>query len=419
MTSLQNLNKNITLSEEQALAYDFVVSFLANPTEEVIVIEGYSGTGKSTLVSYILNKLPDILSTIKLINIGYVIPEVKLTATTNKAARHLSSISGIEASTIHSELNLRVYTDYKTGETSLVPTVLNGDYSNTLLIIDEASKINWKLLKLIRKLTPGAKIIFMGDPAQLLDVKSNDAPVFNNGYPTTKLTKVMRHEGQILEVATLLRETVTTGEFPQFIPDGKSIIWLPQDEFNEKILNTFVPNMHEDLARVLVWQNNTAIWYNHSIAQHLHGTTELCAGDWVMCNSFTANGVSKISTDQSVQIESISPETNNDVTGYSVTLRNIKGQYFMPENLKIKKARLALAVAEKDYQLANLIRNSWIDLRHNYACTIDKAQGSTYKNVFVDIGDIANCNITDRKARMLYVGLSRASEIVYLTGDLT
>ena len=62
--------------------------------------------------------------------------------------------------------------------------------------------------------------------------------------------------------------------------------------------------------------------------------------------------------------------------------------------------------------------NNWIDLRAAYASTINKAQGSTYKTVFIDLDDIKRCNSGDQIARMMYVGVSRASQRVWLTGDL-
>ena len=61
---------------------------------------------------------------------------------------------------------------------------------------------------------------------------------------------------------------------------------------------------------------------------------------------------------------------------------------------------------------------TWIDLRAQHACTIDKSQGSTYAQVFIDLDDIAKCNISSQVARMCYVAVSRARHKVYLTGDL-
>jgi len=53
------------------------------------------------------------------------------------------------------------------------------------------------------------------------------------------------------------------------------------------------------------------------------------------------------------------------------------------------------------------------DLRPGYAMTIHKSQGSTYKNVFIDVPDILKCRSTELRNRLFYVAISRAQENVY------
>ena len=91
----------LTLTPDQQQGKAQLISFLANPLQPVMVIEGYSGTGKSTLVDAFLKELPSILKTVKLINPGFKdFEEVFIPATTNKAAEALSSISGRAVRTI-------------------------------------------------------------------------------------------------------------------------------------------------------------------------------------------------------------------------------------------------------------------------------------------------------------------------------
>src|SRR5690606_22846796 len=53
------------------------------------------------------------------------------------------------------------------------------------------------------------------------------------------------------------------------------------------------------------------------------------------------------------------------------------------------------------------------DFKH--AMTIHKSQGSTYENVYLDMDDLAKCSTRDLNMylRLLYVGISRASNCVY------
>ena len=168
----------ITLTKDQQSAMDAFIQFLTDPIETVFVLSGYSGTGKSSLVKVLLDKLPSITKTIKLVDPKYKNYEVELTATTNKAAESLSYLTGAGVRTIHSYLGLRVETDHKNKVTKLVPSKLDPK-TNTLIFIDEASYIDNELLGLIFKLTKDCKIVFMGDPAQLTPVKSKGTPVFD------------------------------------------------------------------------------------------------------------------------------------------------------------------------------------------------------------------------------------------------
>ena len=163
--------QDITLTEDQQNALGAFHNFLMDPIETVFVLRGYSGCGKSTLVRTLIDRMPGFNKTAKLINPSHKEYEIALTATTNKAAENLGSITGQGAVTIHSFLELRVSTDYRTNTTTLVPR--NADQkSGYLLFIDEASYVDAQLLGYIFKKTTNCKIVFIGDPAQLTPVKS-------------------------------------------------------------------------------------------------------------------------------------------------------------------------------------------------------------------------------------------------------
>lgn len=90
----------------------------------------------------------------------------------------------------------------------------------------------------------------------------------------------------------------------------------------------------------------------------------------------------------------------------------------MPNSRQAKQDRLKQARADEDFHLVEEMESRWIDLRAAYACTINKAQGSTYDKVFIDLDDIRRCNSGNQIARMLYVAVSRARHQVIFTGDL-
>lgn len=411
----------ITLSPSQNKAYTDFATFLSDPKEAVFVLAGYSGTGKSTLVKYILDQLNGLLHINKLINPKYPEYEVHITATTNKAAESLANIIKKSVSTIHSLLRLRVGRDNK-GRTTLYCARPKELVENALIFIDEASYIDSDLLTLISQKTKNCKLVFIGDPAQLTPVNSNTTPVFNlTSCKKTEMTDVVRQaEGNpIIELSTCFRNTVNTGDFFSFTPDNKHIQWLEREDFEDKILEEFSRKdwNHAD-SKVLVWTNKAAINYNHGIRENLIGIHEFQEGDYAICNSFIAIDGFKVSTDEMVLISKvIGPSKSYDVDG---TLFEINGSFtvFSPNSIEEKNLAIKKARKLEQYDRVAHMEDGWIDLRAVYACTVNKAQGSTYKKVFIDLDDIKKCKNPNLLARLLYVAVSRAKETVYLTGDL-
>lgn len=410
----------ITLTEDQQNALDSFHQFLADPIERVFVLSGYSGCGKSTLVRILLDHLPNFMRTMKLIDPNAKQYEVALTATTNKAAENLANITGYPVSTIHSFLELRVNTDYKTNTTTLIPRSSDRK-ENYLLFIDEASYVDRDLLGFIFSKTAKSKIVFIGDPAQLTPVKAQGTPVFDANFQGAALTQVVRQaEGNpIVDLSTKFRNTVNTGEFFSFKPDGHHVKWMPRDEFNQAIEAEFTrPNWRYQDSKILAWTNKCVISYNHFVRNLAKGDPHFQVDDYAVCNSFVSLGKNSLKTDQLVQITNISVEIERyGVKGRMMGIdHNIS--LFQPNSLTEKNARIKQARADGDIGLVATMETEWVDLRAAYACTINKAQGSTFDMVFIDLDDIRRCNSGDQIARMLYVAVSRARNHVYLTGDL-
>lgn len=414
--------QTIVLSADQQAALDAFVQFLLDPSESVFVLAGYSGTGKSTLVSVLLDRLDNYLNAAKLINPSFQELTITLTATTNKAAENLSQITGYPVSTIHSCLGLLVRTDFRSNTTSLELRRNAAMIESTLLFIDEASYIDSALLDWVFKRTQHCKIVFVGDPAQLTPVMSATAPVFQAGFNTAALTTVVRQaEGNpIIALATQFRHTVNTGEWLQFTPDGIHVQHLSRDLFRQAIEAEFSRSdwAYRD-SKILAWTNKRVIEFNQHVRNHVKGNPHFQVGDYANCNTFViGSGGIALKTDQLVQITAISDAcTQRDVAGNFFTV-DYGPTFFMPHSLADKNLRIKEARQQEDLHIVAEIETRWIDLRAVYAQTINKSQGSTYGKVFIDLDDVARCHNGNQLARMLYVGPSRARDCVIFTGDL-
>ena len=416
----------LILSADQDAAFKRITNFILDPVQEHLILRGYAGTGKSTLLKHVFDCLPKINQLARLVGNGDEPMEVKvlLTATTNKAAGALMQTTRQGANTIHSELGLIVQRDAVTQKPVLTDTDRSQTIKNKLLIVDEAYMADIPTLKFINKYTEDCKILWVGDPAQLLPVGLSYMPLIGESFPEVALNQVIRQQADspIIQLATLCRYAVETGRFFKFKPDGDIIKHVDRDMFGRLMLESFdetygVPGG----TKVLSWTNKTAQHWNGHVKQTMKGTTNIQIGDYMVCNKSITTKKCKINTDQVVQVTDMHAiESQEGVEGYMYTL-NGSHVAFMPKSVEEKTALLKKLRKEKtpiaDGHIAR-IEDTWIDLRDEYACTVNKSQGSTYGTAFIDLQDIGRCNMVNQLARLLYVSISRPRDKIVFTGDI-
>ncbi|MDO5063093.1 MAG: ATP-dependent RecD-like DNA helicase [Peptostreptococcaceae bacterium] len=139
-----------TLDQKQ---YDAVLAALQN---QVMVLTGGPGTGKTTIISFIIDCFEGLGK------------KVKLCAPTGRAAKRMSEATGINAKTIHRMLEVGF-----TGSDE--ESFYNRNEENPILadviIVDEVSMVDIFLMRaLLKAVSPGTILIFVGDKDQLPSV---------------------------------------------------------------------------------------------------------------------------------------------------------------------------------------------------------------------------------------------------------
>jgi ATP-dependent exoDNAse (exonuclease V) alpha subunit len=136
-----------TLTSHQQSIFDRLKAFVSGEEHQVFLLKGYAGTGKTTLVSFLLSHLETENTSVTPV----------LLASTGRAAKVLSRKTGVEATTVHRHIyqfegvndgGAREDQDYdeQTGQLSLTfslrePAPAKGD-DYYLYIIDEASMLS-------------------------------------------------------------------------------------------------------------------------------------------------------------------------------------------------------------------------------------------------------------------------------------
>jgi exodeoxyribonuclease V alpha subunit len=198
-------------------------------TERVAVLTGGPGCGKSFTVRSIV-----ALAKAKR-------AKIVLAAPTGRAAKRLSELAGVEASTLHRLLQLRPGGDAAFDR----DTPLDAD----LVVVDEASMLDVLLANtLVKAVAPGAHLLFVGDVDQLPSVGAGEVlrDLLGAGViPSVRLTHIFRQAQQSGVVTNAHR--INAGQMP--VTTGLADFFLfPQDD-TEQVADLVVDIVANRLPR--------------------------------------------------------------------------------------------------------------------------------------------------------------------------
>ncbi len=208
---------NIRLAENQRIA---VAQALR---EKVCIITGGPGTGKSTITKVILLVSHQLTT------------KIMLAAPTGRAAKRMSEITKMKASTIHTLLEF----DFKVGG---FKRNRENPLDCDLLIVDEASMIDTVLMfNLLKSVPPHARLVLVGDVDQLPSVGAGrvlEDLIDSQKIPVTRLTEIFRQAQSSKIIVNAHR--VNAGMFPDLSNDKGGDFFFIEEEDPEKLTDLVV-----------------------------------------------------------------------------------------------------------------------------------------------------------------------------------
>jgi exodeoxyribonuclease-5 len=451
---LENLDFQPTLGQEDLIRE--LGHFLASEeTTEIMLMKGYAGTGKTTLVK----SLVKTLSALKQKSV--------LLAPTGRAAKVLTAYSGNPAWTIHKKIYRQ-----KSGRDGLGEFVLDRNlHKQTCFIVDEASMIGDRspdaffgsgdlLRDLLDYVEAGSqcRLVLVGDTAQLPPVGLDMSPALNRerlegfGYRVREieLTDVVRQaeDSGILHNATSIRNLITDGleDYPRFNFDTfPDITMISGAELLETISASYDRYGTSDTI-VVTRSNKRANKFNAGIrSQILWREEQLSPGDLLMVvkNNYFWKDEDKridfIANGDIIRVERVL--NTEEVHGHKFANILISLPDYQDLEMEVKvlldvidleapslnydqQKTLYLSVAE-DYpeepskrKVAEKISTdpyyNALQVKFAYAVTCHKAQGGQWKSVFLDQGYFTDEMLSLDYLRWLYTAFTRASEKLYL-----
>ena len=423
-----------------------VSAFLSSDDGDILVVNGYAGTGKTTAMAAVVAGLAAL-----------EIPSVLL-APTGRAAKVLSQYAGHPASTIHKH----IYRQKSLSAEGVGAFTLTFNKArSTLFIVDEVSLIGLSdgfgtgnlledLVAFVRAGTD-CRLILMGDAAQLPPVGLDASPAlsasFMNGFggvSYVELTTVVRQaaDSGILTCATQLRQLLPYSFGPLKLSVFPDVRRISGGELLEALSDAY-GRYGEDEVMVLCRSNKRAGRYNagirSSVLYHeerlvrgerlmivrnhylegLEGTDYIANGDmaklvWIKhfeeryglhfadaCLSFPDYG------DQEVEMKVLLDVLESDAPslGQEAAQALFTGVLADYADLPTKKKRYDAVRSDPFFNA--------LQIKYAHAITCHKAQGGQWKCVFVD-NPFWQDELQEEDLKWLYTALTRAVEQVYL-----
>lgn len=484
--------EGVSLTKGQKQIVKQINEFLTDTKQNVFLLNGYAGTGKTFITKGITQYLEKIGR------------EFTIMAPTGKAAKVISDKTMQPASTIHRVIyNYDNVKEYKVDGVEGSETYrcyadhkVNVDTAEAIYIIDEASMVSDRysdgeffrfgsgyLLKDLLKYINidhndhNKKVIFIGDNAQLPPVGMNTSPALDASYlkenyqvavASGYLTEVVRQKGDsgVLSNAAILRDGLKQNIFNklQFEVNNHDVFKLSSDN----LLNTYLDSCDRKVSRtgesiIIASSNRQVAEYNRLVREHFFtGHQQIVAGDKVIsvANHYRADAC--ITNGEFGMIkEVLSPHAESinvvisvkgdigemvkrkvDLSFRDVVL-GFRDDYGNPfyfeakiiENLlysdqptlssdehkalyvhflnrhpelkrKGNEQKLRIALLQDPYFNA-------FKIKFGYAITGHKAQGSEWKNVFLQC-QTHQKTLTKGYFRWLYTAITRTSDTLYV-----
>lgn len=462
----------MTLSPHQQEVFNKIVVFLEQNYKKVFVLKGYAGTGKTTMVRFIIEYLK------KKNNINPV-----LLATTGRAAKVLQDKTGFQASTLHSQIyylegvegkddNGQDPWESSTGQLYLnfgVRPILLDDEKRQVFIVDEASMLthvpqegihgskygSGSILDDFMGYTDRAQVIFVGDPCQLPPV-SNDpyssslfADFLSKRYgclaEEAELQEIHRQQegSEILSMAFKVREEIynpPVTKYPKIkVPQLKnSHVYFSEDLLLHSYMNMYAP---DDPTRCIMisYTNKKCQELNIELRRRMGKPAYIAPGDLLMVtqNSYTTG---LVNGDQVLVLNIGRQEQRAGFTLLNVRLKSLHNDkiyetllinellYNNNPNIQPEEAKRLLIDFDTRTRNNQIRRNSQeykklmnsdiylnaLRAKYGYCVTCHKAQGGEWPHVFLHIAGTLFLRQPAEVRRWYYTAITRAQRHLHI-----
>ena len=366
----------------------------------VTIISGGPGTGKTTIINAICKVYID---TYKLSPID-IITNIALLAPTGRAAKKMSESTNLPASTIHRFLKWNKDTDtFSVNET-------NKNHQK-LIIVDEVSMIDTYLMdSLLKGLDKRIQLVLVGDSFQLPSVGCglilND--LINSGlFKFCPLSRIYRQSDNSY-IPYLAKEIKEHNLTDNYLEKKDDYNFLPVESSNikkmikEVVKRSLEKGLKEKDLQILapMYKGENGIDNLNVLMQELFNPKDKKKKETIIGHVLYREN------DKVLQLVN-NPDCNvyNGDIGYIVSIDTVQN----PRKTEI-------ITIDFDGSYVEYKKEDMSMIKHAYAITIHKSQGSEFAHVIMPVSKNYNKMLYNK---LIYTGVSRAKKSLVIIGEKT
>ena len=365
-----------------------IISALSN---NVTIISGGPGTGKTTII----NAITKLYIEDKRLGPADILENIALLAPTGRASKKMASSTNLPAYTIHRYLKW-----YKDSN-----DFFYNEFNKTnhrLIIVDEVSMIDIELFNaLLNGISPGVKLILVGDTFQLPSVGPGlvlDDLIGSDYFNFVPLNQIYRQSdnsyipylAKEIKNNDLSEEFLTKKDDYSFFQTKSSQI---KDAIEQIIKISLGKKIDEKSMQILapMYKGENGIDNLNNILQKIYNPASSGKNEITYLDVIYREG------DKVLQL--VNDLDNNVFNGDIGYIESINGN----------KIEIDFEGNIVEYEKKNLKQ-----IKHAYAITIHKSQGSEFEHVIMPI---SNSYYKMLYNKLIYTGVSRAKKTLTIVGD--
>ena len=369
----------------------------------VALITGGPGTGKTTIIKCIIH----ILGRQKL--------NICLLAPTGRAAKRMSESCERDASTIH-----RALMQGNGGSRMLTYNETN-PLPHDVVIVDEFSMVDVSLLSMLLKaLSPGTKLILVGDKNQLPSVGAGNvlADIIGSGLiPCVNLTQIYRQADASLIIKNA--HAINNGQMPELDNKSQDFFFEAKDDATD-VMRTIIDLISTRIPRFNGLESNR-IQVLAPLRGGVCGVDNLNGELQNVLNPSRANRPELVSDFITYRLGDKVMQTSNNYNlewrKFTRSVEDLGSGVFNGDIgyiTEINYSDSSATVTFEDGRVARYPKNEMNQLTLSYAITIHKSQGSEFDCVIIPVLGGAPSILT---RNLLYTAVTRAKGMVVLVGQ--